>query len=136
MALNVTGSRSLFWKTGIDLKGLKKGKNQAEGILRNLSKSITGMDVFAGLGISAGIAFTLMTKKAYDFSKNFQTAMKEVQTISKAVQLNYQGVTDEIINMSKRVPDEATKLTKALYQIVSAGFDGAEAMSCWKCRVN
>ncbi|MCK4447996.1 MAG: phage tail tape measure protein, partial [Candidatus Marinimicrobia bacterium] len=33
-----------------------------------------------------------------------------------------------IIAMSKTVPDNAQKLTKALYQIVSAGYDGAEAM--------
>ena len=126
MALN-TGS-SLFWKTGIDNTGLKTGSIQAKGILRGLARNITGMDIFAGLGIGAGIAFAKITKSIYNFSKEFETAMKEVQTISKAVQDDFKGISKEIIAMSKTVPDNAQKLTKALYQIVSAGYDGAKAM--------
>ncbi|MCK4295845.1 MAG: phage tail tape measure protein, partial [Candidatus Marinimicrobia bacterium] len=44
------------------------------------------------------------------------------------VQNDFKGISKEIIAMSKTVPDNAQKLTKALYQIVSAGYDGAEAM--------
>jgi TP901 family phage tail tape measure protein len=64
----------------------------------------------------------------YNFSRNFESAMKEVQTISKAVQNNFKGISKEIIDMTKTVPDNAQKLSKALYQIVSAGYDGAKAM--------
>ena len=126
MAL-MTGD-SLYWKTRIDNTGLRTGAVQAKGILRGLTRSITGMDVFAGLGIAAGIVFAKMTKEVYNFSKNFETAMKEVQTISRAVQNDFEGISQEIIDMSKTVPDTAQKLTKALYQIVSAGYDGARAM--------
>jgi TP901 family phage tail tape measure protein len=126
MALD-TG-HSLYWKTGIDNQGLKKGSTEAKGILRTLSKSVTGMDIFAGLGISATIAFTKMSKEAYDFSKEFESAMKEVQTISETVQKNYAGVSKEIIEMTKTVPENAKNLAKGLYQIVSAGYDGAESM--------
>lgn len=128
MALNVSGSDSLFWHTGIDNKGLIAGSTQAKGILAGLSKSITRMDVFAGLTIGSALVFAKISKQAYNFSKEFETAMKEVQTISKAVQNDFKGISKEIIAMSKTVPDNAQKLTKALYQIVSAGYDGAEAM--------
>jgi len=126
MALN-TGD-SLFWSTGINNAGLIAGSTQAKGILAGLSKSITRMDVFAGLAIGSVLVFTKISKQAYNFSKEFETAMKEVQTISKAVQNDFKGISQEIIDMSKTVPDNAQKLTKALYQIVSAGYDGAEAM--------
>jgi len=127
MAL-MTGD-SLYWHTKIDNTGLQTGAVQAKGILRGLARSITGMDIFAGLAIGSALVFAKMTKQAYNFSKEFETAMKEVQTISKAVQNNFKGISKEIIDMSKTVPDTAQKLTKALYQIVSAGYDGAEAMN-------
>ncbi|MBA7566347.1 phage tail tape measure protein [Candidatus Atribacteria bacterium 1244-E10-H5-B2] len=126
MAL-MTGD-SLYWRTKIDNTGLQTGAVQAKGILRGLTRSITGMDVFAGLAIGATLVFAKITKSAYNFSKNFETAMREVQTISKAVQNNFKGISKEIIDMSKTVPDTAQKLTKALYQIVSAGYDGKKAM--------
>ena len=128
MALDVSGSNSLFWKTGINNQGLMTGAKQAKGILSTLSRQITGLDIFAGLGISAAVVFAKITKQAYNFSKEFETAMKEVQTISKMVQGNFEGISQEIIDMSKTTPESATNLTKALYQIVSAGIDGAEAM--------
>jgi TP901 family phage tail tape measure protein len=128
MGLNVSGSKSLFWKTGIDNSGLKKGAQESKGILAGLASNITKLDVFAGLAASAGLAFVKASKAAYKFSKVFETAMKEVQTISVAVQNNYEGISDQIISMSKRMPDAATKLAQGLYQIVSAGYDGAKAM--------
>ena len=128
MALDVSGTNSLYWKTGINNAGLMTGSTQAKGILRGLAGSISKMDVFAGLAIGSALVFAKISKQAYNFSKEFETAMKEVQTISKAVQNNFKGISKEIIDMSKTVPDTAQKLTKALYQIVSAGYDGAEAM--------
>lgn len=126
MALETGGS--LYWKTKIDNTGLTTDATKAKGILRGLARSITGMDIFAGLSIGAAIAFTKITKQVYNFSKNFESAMKEVQTISKAVQDNFKGISKEIMNMSKTVPESAIGLSKALYQIVSAGYDGAKAM--------
>ena len=126
MALETGGS--LFWRTKIDNTGLQTGAIQAKGILRTLTRSITGMDIFAGLGIGAALVFAKITKQAYNFSKEFETAMKEVQTISKMVQGNFEGISQEIIDMSKTGPESAIRLTKALYQIISAGIDGAEAM--------
>lgn len=126
MAL-MTGD-SLYWKTGISTAGLQAGAAKTKGILRGLAGSITRMDVFAGLAIGSALVFAKISKQAYNFSKEFETAMKEVQTISKAVQNDFKGISQEIIDMTKTVPDNAQKLTKALYQIVSAGYDGAKAM--------
>jgi TP901 family phage tail tape measure protein len=126
MALETGGS--LFWRTKIDNTGLQTGAVQAKGILRTLTRSITGMDIFAGLAIGASLVFAKIIKEAYNFSLKFESAMKEVQTISKMVQGNFEGISQEIIDMSKTGPESAIRLTKALYQIISAGIDGAEAM--------
>ncbi len=130
MALN-TGN-SLFWKTGLDTKGLQSGALKSKGILAGLSKSITRMDVFAGLAIGSALAFAKISKQAYNFSKDFEHAMKEVMTISDATKSNFKGISAEIVEMSKTVPDNAIKLSKAFYQIVSSGQDGAKAMDTLK----
>ena len=128
MPLNVGGSNSLYWKTGLDLKGLKSGVAGAKGIIAGFAKNISAMDVFAGLAIGATLAFKKIADEAYQFSKDFEHAMKEVQTISQAVTDDFEGMSDAIIEMSKVVPESALSLTKGLYQIVSAGNDGAEAL--------
>ncbi len=126
--LNVQGSKSLWWSTGIDTKGLKAGAAKSKGILAGLTHSISKMDVFAALSVSAAIAFKKITKQAYSFSKDLKAALAEVSTISSYLRNNFDKVENEILQLSKTVPDNANKLTKALYQIVSAGYDGAEAM--------
>lgn len=127
MALNTSGSNSLYWKTGLNTKGISAGANATKGILRGLMGSISRMDIFAAIGIGAALAFKKIIKSAYKFSLEFEHAMKEVQTISDSVKNNFAGISDAVMELSTEVPDSATKLTKALYQIVSAGYDGADA---------
>jgi TP901 family phage tail tape measure protein len=119
---------TLWWKTGMDNTGLKKGSAQAKGILRTMSQQITGMDLFAGVGAAAVLAFAKVSKAAFAMAKDFDKAMREVQTISAAGQANYEGMINSVRTLAKEVPEDAQGLAKALYQIVSAGYDGAEGM--------
>ena len=119
---------SLYWKTGIDTTGVKKGANQTKGILKNLSQQITGMDVFAGLGIAATLAFTKIAKESTEMALTLEQSMREVQTISGYAQESFEEMTASVIEMSTTVPEGADNLAKALYQIVSAGYDGAAGM--------
>ena len=119
---------SLFWSTGINTKGVTAGANVTKGILRGLMGSISRMDIFAAIGITAALVFKKIIKGAYNMSLEFEHAMKEVQTISYATQKNFEGISEAILELSTQVPDAASKLVKAYYQIVSAGYDGAEAL--------
>jgi len=128
MPLNVSGSDSLYWRTGLDNSGLMVGATQTKGIIRNLVRTIGTMDLFAVFGFIAARRLKRLTEDVYRFSKDFEHSMKEVQTISKAVQKDFKGISDEIMQMSTELPEGAINLSKALYQIVSAGYDGARAM--------
>jgi len=119
---------SLFWSTGINTKGVTAGANVTKGILRGLMGSISRMDIFAAIGITAALVFKKIIKGTYNMSLEFEHAMKEVQTISYATQKNFEGISEAILELSTQVPDAASKLVKAYYQIVSAGYDGAEAL--------
>ena len=58
---------ALYFATGIDNSGLYSGRQEAMGIIKAMAGEITAFDVFGGIGISAGIAFTQAAKEAYNF---------------------------------------------------------------------
>lgn len=119
---------ALYFATGMDTTGLHKGKQEVIGIIKSMAGQITSFDIFGGIGVSAGIAFAQAAKNSYDFSKEFDKNMREVMTISSAVSGNFEGYKEQVIKMTTEIPVAATESAKALYQIVSAGHDGAAGM--------
>ena len=123
---------ALYFATGIDNSGLYSGRQEAMGIIKAMAGEITAFDVFGGIGISAGIAFTQAAKEAYNFEKQFQQSMKEVATLSSGIKGSLTDFMNSAIDMTREVPVGAVESAKALYQIVSAGHDGADAMNILK----
>ncbi|MGL5957995.1 MAG: phage tail tape measure protein [Phocaeicola sp.] len=124
----VNKENALYWATGIDNTGLHKGREEAMGILKGLASQVTSFDVFGGIGVSAAMAFAKAAKSSYDFQKEFNRNMMEVATISKEVSNNISGYSNQILDLTRNIPVHATDAAKALYQIVSAGHDGADGM--------
>lgn len=58
----------------------------------------------------------------------FNKAMTEVSTISKEVTENMADYKKQVAGLTAEIPIGATEAAKALYQIVSAGQEGADAM--------
>lgn len=121
---------SLFLASGIDNTGLAKGKQEAIGIVRTMMREVTSFDVFAGIGLSAATAFAIAGKQAYEFEKKFETSMLEVATLSDIVSESLDSYKQKIVDLttSSQIPIYADEAAKALYQIVSAGHDGADGM--------
>ncbi len=119
---------ALYFATGVDNTGLYSGKREAIGIIKAMAGEITSFDVFGGIGISAGIAFAQAAKGAYDFEKQFQQSMKEVATLSSGIKGSLTDFMNQVIDVTREVPVLANNAAKALYQIVSAGHDGADGM--------
>nr|DAX83335.1 MAG TPA: minor tail protein [Caudoviricetes sp.] len=119
---------ALYFATGIDNSGLYSGRQEAMGIIKAMASEITAFDVFGGIGISAGIAFAQAAKGAYEFEKQFQHSMKEVATLSSGIKGSLTDYMNQVMEITRTVPVEANEAAKALYQIVSAGHDGADGM--------
>lgn len=119
---------ALYAATGIDNTGLYAGRREAIGIIKAMAGEITSFDVFGGIGISAGIAFAQAAKGAYDFEKQFQQSMKEVATLSSGIKGSLTDYMNQVVDVTKTIPVQANDAAKALYQIVSAGHDGADGM--------
>lgn len=124
----VRGTNSLFFESGIDTTGLKAGAAEATGIVQGLASTIGKISPFGILASAAATAFAKIGNDAYKMMKEFEQAMKEVQTISKATQDDFEGISNAVFALSKVSPDAPAKLAKAYYQIVSAGYDGAEGL--------
>lgn len=119
---------ALYFATGVDNTGLYTGKREAIGIIKAMAGEITSFDVFGGIGLSAAMVFAKASKDAYDFEKQFQKSMYEVATISSTISGSLTDYMNQVVEVTKKVPIAATDAAKALYQIVSAGHDGANAM--------
>ena len=119
---------ALYFATGVDNTGLYSGRREAIGIIKAMAGEITSFDVFGGIGISAGIAFAQAAKGAYDFEKQFQQSMKEVATLSSGIKGSLTDYMNQVVEVTREVPILANDAAKALYQIVSAGHDGADGM--------
>ncbi|MFF8769062.1 phage tail tape measure protein [Kitasatospora sp. NPDC015120] len=83
-----------------------------------VSGFVTGGLVLGAI-LAAGVAGAISLEKE----------MANVLTISEQITGdNVRAFTDEIVRLSTELPQTATQLAEGLYQIVSTGFDGAEAM--------
>lgn len=119
---------ALYFATGVDNTGLYTGRREAIGIIKAMAGEITSFDVFGGLGLSAAAAFAQAGKDAYNFEKEFQKSMLEVASISGTISSSLADFMNKVLEVTQRVPVAANDAAKALYQIVSAGHDGADAM--------
>ncbi|WP_437396646.1 phage tail tape measure protein [Flagellimonas lutimaris] len=124
----VKGDNSLYFATGLDNSGLRSGALDTVSIIQGLSGKISKINPFAALAVGATAAFATIGNGAYNMAKDFEQAMKEVATISDAVQEDFQGISNSVFDLSKITPDGPEKLAKAYYQIVSAGYDGAKGL--------
>ncbi|MFI9149469.1 phage tail tape measure protein [Streptomyces sp. NPDC053367] len=84
---------------------------------RARSLAQTGLIMGAALGVGVAQAIAL------------ERAMANVMTISQQITAdNVSAFTDEIVELSTQLPQTAEQLADGLYQIVSTGFDGVDAM--------
>lgn len=133
---------SLYFEAGINLSRLETDVKKMEARLSAAEGNINKSGEKSGKGFSSGFAkymspqflgLTALTavvgKLANDsvsFSKDFNAGMTEVATISQTVTDNFKEFSKEVIGVSLMpIKDDAVELSKAYYQIVSAGHDGA-----------
>lgn len=81
---------------------------------------------FTVMGVALGGAFVMGVRSAIELEKH----MANVMTISQEINnTNIEQFTNQIVDLSTQLPQSADQLAEGLYQIVSTGFDGADAMT-------
>jgi TP901 family phage tail tape measure protein len=117
-----TGLSRVLNRASVDLDRFvadteKRGSRLGEVLGSGLTKGLAGagVAVAAGLGLAAAAAVP------------FEAAMHNVATISTEVQQNMGGAEQAVLDLSRTVPQSATTIAKALYEIVSSNFQGADS---------
>ncbi|TQK44404.1 TP901 family phage tail tape measure protein [Streptomyces sp. SLBN-118] len=81
---------------------------------------------FTLMGAALGGALVIGVRNAIELEKH----MANVITISKEINsTNIEQFTNQIVELSTQLPQTADQLAEGLYQVVSTGFDGADAMT-------
>lgn len=127
----------LFFDSGIDRnfeKDLARMNAKFNKFGTNVQKRGTVIDnTFKTIGRTVSGLVTVLAvgaagKELLNFSKDVETALTEVSTISQAVTNDFEGYKDAIIALSTEGTQSAKDLTDAYYDIVSAGNDGAAGL--------
>lgn len=88
---------------------------------------------FAGLGVAiAGVAASIksLIQETSNVAIEFETQMRNVNSIAKLSEEQFLKMSDAVRETAKMegVKDTATGIAKAMYQLVSSGFEGAKAL--------
>ncbi|MGZ4596282.1 MAG: phage tail tape measure protein, partial [Actinomycetes bacterium] len=81
-----------------------------------------------GAGAAIGSAFAYSVGKAIEFDKQ----MHNVNSISGLSQQGLGNLSDQVLQMSKTLPQSASTLASGLYDVASSGFQGADGMTVLK----
>jgi TP901 family phage tail tape measure protein len=97
---------------------LEERTNNVLGIATKLGAGMTAAGAMGAAGMVA------MTKAAGDFDQD----MRSVNTMAQLSEEQFGSMKDEVLDLSKRVPESAGKLAEGLYGVVSAGVPAEEQM--------
>ena len=100
------------------------------GLSRDLDKAQTSGRSMATLfraGLAAAaITFAVALTGAVRSAIDFEVQMRNVNSISRLTESQLAGISAQVLELSRRVPQSASTLARALYEIASSGFAGAQ----------
>jgi len=109
-------------------KTLQKFSGEAKNIGKNLEdmgRTVSDAGVgFAKIGAAGVAGLGLATKSAMDFDSQ----LRNIQSISKSTESEIQSMGKTFIGLSKELPQTATQLAEGFYNIQGSGFAGADAL--------
>jgi TP901 family phage tail tape measure protein len=116
-----------------------KAKDSASGPLGKIGGAMgklakTSSVAFGGIAAGTAVVAAVTAALAYAVTKAaaFETAMLNVNSIAKATPEAFEEMKDEVLDLTKTLPQSAETLAKGLYDISSSGFAGAEGIKVLK----
>ncbi len=106
-------------------KGLTAQLGKASAFIQQHAENIrrVGMAIsVAGAAIAAGLGKAVMA------AADFETQMRNVDSIMKLSEGRFESMSAEVVALSTRLPQTAATLASGLYDIASSGFTGSDAL--------
>lgn len=128
----VRGDNSLYFATGLDNSGLIQGTGEAADIVQDLGDRISKINPFGKLAGTAITLFFGIAAAAAKMVADYEREMDKVRAISNQTATEFDQVRKQIFSLSEDTPTTPRELAQAYYEIVSAGYEGAEAITLLK----
>ena len=106
----------------------KAGTSAFNKLKTAASSTITSMKKNWMAFAAAATGAFLAVKKVINIYASYEQRMAEVSTLVNTAEVDMQRLSDAVLSLSLRMPQSAEALAGALYQIISAGVDAANAM--------
>ncbi|MCK4649551.1 phage tail tape measure protein, partial [bacterium] len=116
-------------------KFLEKLKTSQIGLDRTAKVGKVALGALAVAAAAATTAMVMLAKKSITMAVDFDESMRKVNTLAQLGQEGFEGMKEEVLDLSKTLGKSATEMSDALYQVISATFEGAEAMEVLKTGV-
>jgi|GEM_PF-6250682 len=115
----------------LDQTGFKRGLGQAQTSMIAWNKSMMKYAKIA-IGVTGVAALVHQLNSALDASVKFDTALRNVWTLTDATWAEMQKLGEEVANVALQFGATGEEGLKAMYQIYSASFTGRDAMNIFK----
>ena len=129
----MAGSRhSIYIDLIADVTGLRNGLSQAGGHLDGFAaRSLPAKAGLLALGVAGAAAGALLVgglAAAGAEALKFDAAMANVNSIALMSTGELRATGDQLVSLSRTLPQSATTLAQGLYDVASSGFMGADGM--------
>jgi len=121
---NVVGE--MVVRVGADTTRLTKGLNAGQTKMNKFAQSMGQMGRKMTMGFSLPVA--AVGAATVKMAMDFESQMTDVFTLMDDATIASRNWSDEILDLSKKVPQSTDVLSKGLYDIISSGIDAGEAM--------
>jgi TP901 family phage tail tape measure protein len=112
-----------------DVKFAKEELAQLAGAVKNSFGGL-GESIKQGIGIGAGVDLVNTVKGALGgVMKATEDFDQNIRNVGSLGVQNFEAIGDELLSLSKRVPETAAGLANATYQAISAGIDPTKVVS-------
>jgi TP901 family phage tail tape measure protein len=123
LTIRIVGDISQFNK---DIASVQKQLNAQTRGLQTVAKSMTTIGDTLTKSVTLPIIGVGIV--AVKMAMDFETSMRNVNSISKLSEDEFKAMGKSVIDMSKKFPQTAKELADGLYDIASSGFQGADGL--------
>src|SRR5260370_11731649 len=120
-----------------------RAEDQLTPVLRSVHETIGGvgerMEAFGQKLTSVGASLSLLSAPldaigvgAVKMASDYEDAMSKIRGVTGTSQGQFEAYNAQVVELSKTVPKSAKELADGLFFVVSAGFQGADAMNILK----
>lgn len=124
----INKEEALYLSAGIDLTGLKEGKQEVLEVLQTLMREASAMDIFGGVSMAGLAAFTETAAGLSALSEEFDRLTAGLSGRFPEIGEHPEELRNEILALTTELPVGAVECARTLDRIVSSGKRGSEAL--------